>query len=296
MRVNWAQFKTAGATSAVVHLSVLVVAQFGLPFLFSPPEVTATVIPVEVVRIDDVTRPPAAATPEPDPEPTRTASPQPPPKPPQPVPEPPRKAPPEKKVAALPEPAPPAVKPAPPKEKTPEPKPDPAPQIAKVQPKAKPKPPAPSRSFDNILKDLAAEEKPVKTAERARKPETVREKGKEAPQQSQIAEHATIAELDLLRQLIRQQIGQCWNPPVGARDAEDLIVTVLIRVDPQGVVREATVVDAPLMGLDRYFQAAAESARRAVLNDRCQPLQLPADKYEIWKEIRFNFDPSKMLS
>tara|TARA_R110002110_G_scaffold85816_4_gene223728 strand:- start:64799 stop:65686 length:888 start_codon:yes stop_codon:yes gene_type:complete len=295
MRVNWAHFKTGGALSAVAHVSVIVVAQFGLPFLFTPPEVTATVIPVEVVSIDDVTRPPAAATPEPDPEPTRTASPQPPPKPPQPVPEPPKQVQPEK-IAALPEPAPPVIKPAPPKKKAPQPKPEPAPPVAKAQPKAKPKPPVPTRSFDNILKDLAAEEKPVKTAERARKPETERDKGKEAPQQSQIAERATIAELDLLRQLIRQQIRECWNPPVGARDAEDLIVTVLIRLDPQGVVREATVVDAPLMGLDRYFQAAAESARRAVLNDRCQPLQLPADKYEIWKEIRFNFDPSKMLS
>ncbi|MBT3810371.1 MAG: cell envelope integrity protein TolA, partial [Rhodospirillaceae bacterium] len=182
------------------------------------------------------------------------------------------------------------------KEKAPEPKPEPAPPVAKVQPKAKPKPPAPSRSFDNILKDLAADEKPVKTVERARQPETVRDKGKEAPQQSQIAERATIAELDLLRQLIRRQVGQCWNPPVGAQNAEDLIVTVLIRLDPQGVVREATVVDAPLMGLDRYFQAAAEAARRAVLNAKCQPFELPADKYEIWKEIRFNFDPSKMLS
>lgn len=295
MQVKWVNFKTGGALSAVGHLSIVVVAQFGLPFLFTSPDVTATVIPVEVVRIDDVTRPPAAATPEPDPEPTRTASPQPPPKPPQPVPEPPRKAPPEIPVARA-EPAPPAIKPAPPKEKAPEPKPAPAPQIAKVQPKAKPKPPAPSRNFDNILKDLAAEEKPVRTAERAHKPETVREKGKEAPQQSQVAEQATIAELDLLRQMIRQQIGQCWNPPVGARDAESLIVTVLIRVDPQGLVREATVVDAPLMGLDRFFQAAAEAARRAVLNVNCQPLQLPADKYDIWKEIRFNFDPSKMLS
>ena len=237
MRVNWAHFKTGGALSAVGHVSIIVVAQFGLPFLFTSPEVTATIIPVEVVSIDDVTRPPAAATPEPDPEPTRTASPQPP-----------------------------------------------------------PKPPAPSRSFDNILKDLAADEKPVKTVERARQPETVRDKGKEAPQQSQIAERATIAELDLLRQLIRRQVGQCWNPPVGAQNAEDLIVTVLIRLDPQGVVREATVVDAPLMGLDRYFQAAAEAARRAVLNAKCQPFELPADKYEIWKEIRFNFDPSKMLS
>ena len=295
MQVNWAQFKTGGALSAAGHLSLVLVAQFGLPFLFSPPEVTATVIPVEVVSIDDVTRPPAAATPEPEPETTRTASPQPPPQPPQPVPEPPKPVQ-HEQVAALPEPPPPVVKPAPPKEKAPAPKPEPAPPVAKAQPKAKPKPPAPTRSFDNILKDLAADERPVKTAERAREPESVREKGKEAPQQSQIAERATISELDLLRQLIRQQIGQCWNPPVGARDAEALIVTVLIQVDPQGVVRQATVVDAPLMGLDRYFQAAAEAARRAVLNVNCQPLQLPADKYEIWKEIRFNFDPSKMLS
>ena len=295
MRAIWAQFRAGGATSAAGHVTLIFLAQFGLPFLFTSPQVTATVIPVEVVSIDDVTRPPVPATLEPDPEPTRTASPPPPPAPPQPVPEPPRRTPPEKPVARV-EPAPPAIKPAPPKERTPEPKPEPAPQIAKVQPKSKPKPPAPTRSFDNILKDLAADQKPVETAERARKPETVRDRGKEAPQQSQIAERATIAELDLLRQMVRQQIGQCWNPPVGARDAEDLIVTVLIRVDPQGVVREATVVDAPLMGLDRYFQAAAEAARRAVLNVNCQPLQLPPDKYEIWKEIRFNFDPSKMLS
>jgi len=276
-------------------VSLVVVAQFGLPFLFTSPEVTATVIPVEVVHIDDVTRPPASATPEPDPEPTRTASPQPPPAPPQLVPEPPKKVPPKKPVARA-EPRPPTIKPAPPKEKMQEPRPEPVPQIAKVQPKSKPKPPAPTRSFDNILKDLAADQKPVETPERARKPETLADKGKEAPQQLRIAERASIAELDLLRQMIRQQIGQCWNPPVGARDAEDLIVTVLIRVDPQGLVREATVVDAPMMGLDRYFQAAAEAARRAVLNVNCQPLQLPADKYEIWKEIRFNFDPSKMLS
>lgn len=281
--------------SAAGHVLLVMVAQFGLPFLFSPPEVTATVIPVEVVRIDDVTRPPEAATPEPEPEPTRTAAPQPPPRPPQPVPEPPRPEP-QQVARAEPAPAPPVVKPAPPEKKAPKPKPEPAPAIAKAKPKAKPKPPAPSRNFDNILKDLAAEKDTVKTPERARKPEQAREQGKEAPVQTQVAERASIAELDRLRQLIRQQIGRCWNPPVGARDAEDLIVTVLIRVDPQGLVREATVVDAPLMGLDRYFQAAAEAARRAVLNVNCQPLQLPADKYEIWKEIRFNFDPSKMLS
>jgi outer membrane biosynthesis protein TonB len=293
----WAQFRLGGLASAAGHLALIVFAQFGLSFLFSPPEVTARIIPVEVVTIDDVTRPPEAATPEPKPEPQRTAAPQPPPSPPQPVPEPPR--PPEPQQLAKAEPAPPPpplVKPAPPKEKTPEPKPEPAPPIAKAQPRAKPKPPAPVRSFDNVLKDLAAEQMPFKTTERAPRPETTPKQGKEAPQQSQVAERATIAELDRLRHIIREQIGRCWNPPVGAREAENLVVTVFIRVDPKGMVREATIVDAPMMGLDRNFQAAAEAARRAVLNVNCQPLQLPADKYEIWKEIRFNFDPSQMLN
>ena len=55
-----------------------------------------------------------------------------------------------------------------------------------------------------------------------------------------------------------------------------------------------TVVDETKMAVDRYFRSAAEAARRAVL--KCAPLELPADKYEIWKQIKFNFDPSKMLS
>lgn len=290
------QFKTGGAVSALGHLSLVVVAQFGLPFLFSPPEVSATIIPVEVVTVDSITRPPEAAAPEPEPETTKTAAPQPPPRPPQPVPEPPRPPEPQPVAKAEPAPPPPVVKPPAPEKKAPEPKPEPAPPIARAEPRAKPKPPAPARSFDNVLKDLAAVDSPVKTPERSHKPETARKQGAEAPKQSQVAERATIAELDLLRQMIRRQIGRCWNPPVGAQNAEDLIVTINIKVDPQGMVREATVVDAPLMGLDRYFQAAAEAARRAVLNVNCQPLQLPAEQYDIWKEIRFNFDPSKMLS
>jgi hypothetical protein len=48
------------------------------------------------------------------------------------------------------------------------------------------------------------------------------------------------------------------------------------------------------MALDRYFRSAAEAAQRAVL--KCAPLKLPVEQYEIWKEIKFNFDPSKMLS
>ena len=38
--------------------------------------------------------------------------------------------------------------------------------------------------------------------------------------------------------------------------------------------------------------AAADAAKRAVLNPRCQPWPLPADKYSSgWRYITFNFDP-----
>lgn len=303
MRAVLAHFRAGGLTSAGGHLAIIVLAQFGLPLVFTSPPVTATVIPVDVVRLDDVTRPPPAATLEPEPETTRAATPQPPPRPPQPVPEPPKL--PDVKPIARAEPVPPPpVVPLPPKEKAPEPKPEPpvakpeppkpTSQIAKATPKAKPKPPAPRRDFDSILKDLSAEETPRKAPERARKPESVPDRGEEAPQQSQVSELASIRELDRLGNLIRSQISPCWSPPPGARDADTLQVSLEISVDPTGKVLQVSVVDDTRMALDSYFRSAAESARRAVL--KCAPLELPADQYEIWKEIKFNFDPSKMLS
>lgn len=276
MRAALAYFKASGFTSAGVHIAVVVFAQFGLPFLLTAPPVTATVIPVDVVRLDDVTRPPPAATPKPEPETTRAAAPTPPPRPPQPVPEPPQL-----------EPALPMAQPEPPK-------PDPTPQISKAQPKAKPIPPKPRRDFSSVLKDLAANKKPRKAPERSRKPESVTQKGEEAPQQSQVSELAAIRELDRLGNLIRGQVSRCWNPPSGTRDADTLQVSLEISVDPKGNVTSVSIVDDTRMTVDRPFQSAAESARRAVL--KCAPLKLPIDQYEIWKEIKFNFDPSKMLS
>lgn len=304
MRRAFAQLRFGGFTSAGLHLGVIVFAQFGLPFLFTPPPVTSMVIPVDVVRLDDVTRPPLAATPEPEPQTTRDATPQTPPRPPQPVPEPPR--PPEVKpeakvepapppppvVIPKPEPAPPVAKPEPPKPAPPEP--EPTPQVAQVTPKAKPRPPEPKRDFDSILKDLSADKTARKAPERAKTPETVANKGEKAPQQSQMSEVASIAELDRLGNMIRSQISPCWSPPPGARDADTLQVSLQIFVDPQGNVSRVTVINETRMAVDRYFRSAAEAARRAVL--KCAPLDLPADKYDIWKQIKFNFDPSEMLS
>ena len=65
-------------TSISAHLLVVVIAQFGLPHLFTEPPVAVTIIPVELI-LDDVTAPPPPATPEPEPEPEVATPPPPPP-------------------------------------------------------------------------------------------------------------------------------------------------------------------------------------------------------------------------
>ncbi|MBK5949576.1 hypothetical protein CH339_03515 [Rhodobium orientis] len=97
----------------------------------------------------------------------------------------------------------------------------------------------------------------------------------------------TQSELDSLR----GQIGRCWSPPIGAAEAEGLLVKVKMQLN-----RDGTVAAPPKVintGSSQFFPAAASAATRAVL--RCQPYQLPADKYDAWEEVIVNFDPREML-
>ena len=66
-------------------------------------------------------------------------------------------------------------------------------------------------------------------------------------------------------------------------------------MNPDATVRGARVVDSARMNSDPYFRAAAESAMRALVHPDCIPLKLPLNKYDVWKNFTFNFDPSKML-
>ena len=106
-----------------------------------------------------------------------------------------------------------------------------------------------------------------------------------------LGSQTTASEADL----VRQQIARCWNVPAGARDARDLVVEIRIGVDPNGTVRQATIVDQARLGTDPLFRAAAESARRAFFNPLCRPLHLPADKYAIWRDLVVDFSPKDIL-
>ncbi len=82
---------------------------------------------------------------------------------------------------------------------------------------------------------------------------------------------------------------------IGARDAQNLIVEVIIDVNPDRTVQHAEIVDKSRMATDSFFRAAAEAALRAFYNPLCTPLELPADKYDQWKRIDFTFDPRDQL-
>ena len=94
-----------------------------------------------------------------------------------------------------------------------------------------------------------------------------------------------INELDRLR----NHIAGCWQPPVAAPGAEGLKVDILVQLERDGSVREASIQDARRYRSDRFFKVAADAALRAVLD--CSPLPLPAEKFDLWKEFIFGFDP-----
>ena len=202
--------------------------------------------------------------------------------------------PPEKTAEAVPSAEPiPEAKPKtdPPKEtpKTEAKKPDPKP--AKPKQAAAPKKPAPApgkkpeletdrvAALLNKIPNAANEPAPVLAADQA-PPNKVKgqSNGTEATM--------SVNEIDALR----ARIAQCWNPPPGGLGAEQIVVKLRLQLNQDGtLVGYPTVANS---GSSPFFQAAAESAVRAVY--QCQPYALPSDKYELWRDMILNFDPSEM--
>ena len=93
-----------------------------------------------------------------------------------------------------------------------------------------------------------------------------------------------------LQKLIAR-LTMCWDVPVAVRNSPSLAVTVRINLKRDGSLAAAPVVvnssQAPL------FPVAARSAVRAVT--KCAPFGfLPADQYELWRDIEVKFDPGTL--
>ena len=229
---------------------------------------------------------------EKEPEPKPEKKPEPPkPQPPKPPPPPPEPKPPEPKP---PEPKPAPPKPAPPKPPEPKPAP-PKPVPPPPKPEVKPRPPALQKksedsAFDALLKNLARRQYADNERQTKTKPAPPARQRASSQPIAPLGARLTTSEIDL----VRQQIEQCWNVPAGARDAENLRPEFKIYMNPDGTVRSATLVNSDRLG-DPFFRAAADSARRAILNANCHgPLKLPPDKYDGingWNTIDMMFNP-----
>ncbi len=296
--------RNAFGYSVLFHASVMVIGYFGLPYIQTSPLLTDTPIMVEIVDVDEITNaPPPKPEKKPEPKVKKEPPPPPPKEPPKASPSPP---PPKEEVAALPpEPVPeakpvPKPKPKPKPEVKKAPKPKPVRKLAKVKPRRKPKPPD---AFASVLKTVE------KLKDRPKPKEKEKEKKKEEKKKpedfvqnitkaltSRTAKNnplrpLAISEIDL----IRQQIRECWSLPAGAREAEDLSIEIKMAMNPNGTVRQAQILDQKRLHSDPFFRAAAESALRAVLNPRCNPLKLPPEKYQQWQNMILIFDPSQMF-
>ena len=275
--------------SAVLHLMVLLAAVIGLPRLFAPKVLEQQPIAVQLVNIAPEThatqKNPTPPVPDEKPDVAQTQpppKPQPPPPEP-PKPEPPKPEPPKPQPPAPPPPPPPPVPPPEPKPQAPKPEPPPPPP-----PQQKPQPPQPKkpddRSFDQLLKNLASKQ-PQQTPQQ----QTPGPPQKSSQPIAPLAAQLTTSELDL----VRAQIERCWNIPAGARDADNLTPEFRVQMRRDGTVASTRLLNPERMN-DPFFQAAAESANRALLNPQCQPLKLPPEKFDQWQTFTITFDPKDL--
>ena len=96
------------------------------------------------------------------------------------------------------------------------------------------------------------------------------------------------SELDALR----ARLQQLWSPPAGAKDPQELVVEVEIRLKPDGSLDGPPRVLSS--GHSTLFMASRDSAMRAVF--RGQPFtMLKPEHYEQWKDVVITFDPRTML-
>ncbi len=286
-------------TSGIAHLVAIFFAIFGLPY-FTPPIETPPPIAVDLVTIADITNPPppkrqkAPPTPKPEPTPKPDPKPEPVPAKPEPAAPPePTPPPPEPKPEPKPEPAP---EPTPQPEPTPEPKPE-QPPPPKPKPEA-PKPPKPEaekkppqkKKQEVSLDDIAALLDKRKAATAPEESAVDDPQPNKSRQQNMTDAPLTMSEIDA----VRVQIIRCWNPPIGARDADKMVVRVRLTYNPNGTLAgQPELVDRAALMQGGAYQAMAESVLRAVL--RCQPLKLPQDKYNSWRDIEMTFSPKDMI-
>ncbi len=289
--------KTALVLSAAFHLSIVIFGVVGLPFIQKPIVIPPQPISIEVVDISEIrttNKKPQEAKPKPKDEP--------PPKVKEEI-----KAPP-KVTAKEPPKVKPMEKPAEPKKedvKPPEPDTPPPPEekLAEAKPEPKPEPPKKEEPKEDKEEKTVSEEDFLSVLKNLQDEKPTGEENpdgdeKASPEESPLAQFAdklSATEIDMIARALNIQFASCWNLMAGARNAEDITVSINLQVRPDRTVQSARIVDQWRYTQDSFYRAAADTALRAIKHPNCETLDLPEDKYNLWKDLTFNFNPSTQL-
>lgn len=95
------------------------------------------------------------------------------------------------------------------------------------------------------------------------------------------------------RDSFRISVNRCWNVDPGSVAAR-VTVEVGFSLDREGRVERDEVRLISSDGDPSATNTAFEAARRAILRCQSGGYQLPADKYDQWKDVVITFDPSGM--
>jgi hypothetical protein len=268
--------RSSVVTSVLLHVGALSLAFVSLPESWRSKIVSEPVVPIDLISEAEL----AAKTSVPAMKKKAT-----PPKP-------------EAKPEPKPKAEPPKPKPEPlkPKEQKPAPKPEPKkPEPASVKPKESPKPKPKKPEADDLDLDALSElvDKAKKSAAPAELPDDAIEGDRD---QERIGAGDRLAATDIDK--MRAAIGRCWQTSalIGAPNPEKLVVELEIRLNRDGTLigppRTMNAIQINLSG-NQFWKAAEQIALRAVVS--CQPYDfLAPDRYEAWKEMELNFDPSLM--
>jgi len=255
--------------SAALHMGVIGATMVTWPSAFSQSEEALPIVPIELITIADATNIQATVReeePPPEPEPPIVES-----APPEPEPPIVESAPPEPEPLPELEPEPEAVAEA-------EPEPDPSPPV----PREKPEPQRDEFNLDSVIALLDSRTQSAAPAQPAE--DTRRGIGDRSAMTMNLVDS------------LRSQMYECWSPPIGAPNPEELIVEVDVYLAANGGLARApqlTAASRAAAAANPYMRAAAETALRAV--NICAPYgNLPVDQYAQWSEIRITFDPTRM--
>lgn len=173
-------------------------------------------------------------------------------------------------------------------------------EIVPVKNKEKPKKMPPKKEetkkqdddpMESILKNLEKESKGTE-AKTPTKSQEARDLSDKIARGAEYNEDSPLSITEKL--LVKGQIEKNWRPPVGLEKLDEVRVLLHMSLEKNGEIKDIIVkqIICPLSS-DNTCKLTAESAIRAVRQS--SPIEnLPADRYDIWKEFDLIFDPSQI--